>query len=145
MQYHLITGEKFFNVNKTLCEIAPSQKGVIVCDRVSYLKVGFELSNYLKENFVKTVTIIVENNTLCVENLKNLGFLPEDTRFIMSVGESVKNIASYLATIYNLPHLNVVLSLPLNLYPKSKIIIRDENRFYRFICDSLTYVFIDLR
>lgn len=145
MEYHLITGEKFFNVNKILCEIAPSQKGVILCDKVSYLKLGFQLSNYLKDNFVKIVTIIVENNTLSVDNLKNLSLLPEDTRFIISVGESVKYIASYLASINNLPHLNLVLSLPLNLYPKSKIIIRDQNRFYRFICDSLTYVFIDLR
>jgi len=144
MQYRLITGEKFFNINKLLFSIAPNQKGVIVCDKQSYIKTAFSLSKQLSENKIKIVTVILEKDTLFIDNLKNLSLLPEDARFIISVGERSKQIASYLATIKNLPHLTLVDFLPLNLYPKNKIIIRDDKFFYNFICDCTTYVFIDL-
>lgn len=140
------TAIKFGVANSLLVELLterlPYGKILLLSTATTFLNKGLAITNTLKQNGNKVISIILNDYSLNVDTASGLFCVPEDVRAVVALDDCLMPCANYFASIKNVYSFLVIYnSLPSRIF-FDRIPIKNGNIIdvFNISCDR-TYIF----
>lgn len=137
-------GNRYELLTETLKEVAPFLKGAYLSTKGEFQKEGLRLKNAVEKAGSKLINFIVEEEIEdSVEFMSKFFNLPEDTRFVIYSDTRLNVVASYFASVKQIPVIFIPSSLCTSDFALSEVKIRDGRHVDVVRLSVSRYVLID--
>ncbi len=144
MPMRFMEGDRLVNLTNLLKEIAPSSKGVYLTFGNEFKFQGKPTLQAVENAGCKLINLVMpEDIEDSIETIADLFNLPEDTRFAVYSDTRLNVIASYFASVKQIPLIFIPKSLCTNGFACSEIKIKDGRHLDTVRLAVERYILID--